>query len=66
MPVNGHDPALTKVCFLNLQTIRFKKILLEINEEVYQEKIKFIKENFELSKKYIVADNLIFEKLKEI
>jgi hypothetical protein len=43
-----------------------QKILSEINKEVYQERIEFVKENFELSKKYTVADNLIFEKLKKI
>jgi hypothetical protein len=40
-----------------------QKILSEINEEVYLNKIEFIKENYELSKKYRVADNLVFEKI---
>jgi hypothetical protein len=51
--------------FFTFDTIdELKKILSEINEEVYQSKIEFIKENFDLSKKYTVADNLIFEKIK--
>ena len=51
--------------FFTFNTIdELKKILSEINEEVYQNKIQHIKENFELSKKYRVSDNLIFEKIK--
>jgi hypothetical protein len=51
--------------FFTFDTIdELKEILSEINEELYQNKIQYIKENFELSKKYRVPDNLIFEKIK--
>jgi hypothetical protein len=39
-----------------------QEILSNINEEVYFSKINAIRENFNLSKKYTIADNLVFEK----
>jgi hypothetical protein len=51
--------------FFTFDTIdELKKILSEINQDVYENKMKYIVENFDLSKKYTVADNLIFEKIK--
>jgi hypothetical protein len=41
-------------------------IMGKLNEDLYLSKIKSIKSNFEVSKKYLVADNLIYEKLKNL
>jgi len=69
IPIYWGCPSINKFFnkegFFTFNTIdELKKILSEINEEVYQNKIQHIKENFELSKKYRVSDNLIFEKIK--
>lgn len=39
-------------------------ILNNLNEELYSSKIEYIKYNFEESKKYLIADDIIYEKLK--
>jgi hypothetical protein len=58
------DKFFNKEGLFTFNTIEeLQKILSEINEEVYYSKLKFIGENFELSKKYLIADNLIFEKI---
>lgn len=41
-----------------------KEIVSSINDEFYYSKIESIKNNFELAKKYIIADNLIYDKIK--
>ena len=40
-------------------------IMTNLNEELYISKLESIKHNFEESKKYLVADNIIYNKLKE-
>jgi hypothetical protein len=40
-------------------------IMINLNEELYISKLESIKHNFEESKKYLVADNIIYNKLKE-
>jgi hypothetical protein len=42
-----------------------EKILSQISEEDYLSKIDNIKKNFDFSKKYVVADNQIYEKLND-
>jgi hypothetical protein len=39
-------------------------ILLSLNEETYLSKIEYVKKNFELSKKFTISDEIIFEKLQ--
>jgi hypothetical protein len=36
-----------------------------LNKELYDSKLESIKHNFEEAKKYLVADNIIYNKLKE-
>jgi ABC-type polar amino acid transport system ATPase subunit len=40
-------------------------IINKITIEDYNQKIDFVKKNFELAKNYTIADNIIFEKLKK-
>ena len=40
-------------------------IMNNLNKELYDSKIESIKHNFEESKKYLVADNIIYNKLKK-
>lgn len=51
---------------LSFNTIpELEKILSEVvNADFYNQKIKAIEENFELAKKYIIADDLVYKKIK--
>jgi hypothetical protein len=40
-------------------------IMDNLNEELYLSKLESIRHNFEESKKYLVADNILYNKLKE-
>jgi len=42
-----------------------ESIMNNLNKELYDSKIESIKHNFEEAKKYLVADNIIYNKLKE-
>jgi hypothetical protein len=39
-------------------------ILKHINYDLYKSKLEYVKKNFELSKKYSITDDLIYEKIK--
>jgi hypothetical protein len=41
-----------------------EEILKYINYDLYKSKLEYVKKNFELSKKYSIADDLIYEKIK--
>lgn len=43
----------------------YKKIENILNKETYESMLPYIKENFELSKKYIIAEDYIWEKIME-
>ena len=40
-------------------------ILSNINDCFYYQRVEIIKENFEIAKKYLVADNILYEKIKQ-
>jgi hypothetical protein len=39
-------------------------IINSLTKELYESKLDSVKKNFEEAKKYLVADNLIYDKLK--
>ena len=40
-------------------------VMKSLNHELYESKLESIKNNFEIAKKYLVADNIIYNKIKE-
>jgi hypothetical protein len=68
IPIYRGCPSISKFFdidgFFIFDTIEELEIILNsINEDVYYKKMDFLKKNLELSKKYTIADNLIFDKL---
>lgn len=52
--------------FLTFNTIEeLSDIIPKLDKEFYDSKIEHIKNNFELAKKYVVADDIIYEKMVE-
>jgi len=52
--------------FLFFETIEeLQNLIPKLNKDVYLSKIKNIENNFNLSKKYLVADDIIYEKIKK-
>jgi thermostable 8-oxoguanine DNA glycosylase len=49
------------IVFNNIDDL--KDILKDIDKKYYDERKKYILENYEISKNYLVADDIIFEKL---
>jgi predicted ribonuclease YlaK len=60
----------TENCFLivdefqNMNFHELDSIISGLNKDLYNSKLESVKSNFEESKKYLVADNLIYNKLK--
>lgn len=70
IPIYRGCPSISKLFdiegFYTFDTLdELENILSSINEKTYYNKLESVKTNFELSKKYLVADNLIYNKLKE-
>jgi hypothetical protein len=68
VPIYRGCPSISKFFdirgFFVFDTIEeLETILKSINEDTYYEKMEYLKINLELSKKYTIADNLIFDKL---
>lgn len=69
IPIYWGCPSIDKFFDINgiiqFNTIEeLKNIVSSINDNVYYDKLESIKNNFELAKKYIIADNLIYDKIK--
>jgi hypothetical protein len=52
------------ICFDTLEELQ--DIIKNLSIEDYTRRIEFVNENFELAKKYVIADDIIFDKLKEL
>lgn len=71
IPIYYGCPSINK--FFNSEGLIVFETIDELNEIIknldknfYETKLEFIKENFELAKKYVVADDIIYEKIKKL
>jgi len=71
IPIYWGCPSISK--FFDIEGIlsfndisELKEMIPKLNKEFYLNKIESIKNNFELSKNYLVADNLIYKKIKNL
>ena len=70
IPIYRGCPSISKFFDINgfytFDTLdELENILSSINEKTYYNKLESIKNNFELSKNYLIADNLIYDKFEK-